>query len=353
MIDRGNWKRTKEYLEYRLHVDQISEGSLKLEKTYLRYLLEWAQETPFRKAPRIRPTLQEFLLSFRLDGSKERLSIVSIKKILSTARRFFTWFSDFKHGGLKQTWIQTLKYRSAEPQKKNREAIPFLDILEIAKAPVRNNSERRTRAAACFWYLTGIRLGAFVSLRLNTVDVRKGEVLQFPELGVRTKNNKHAKTYFLPIPELLEVVEDWDSYIRSILPPDGFWFAPFMPGSFEVDPENLEYVKTRRSGARKDLRAWLKRVELPYHSPHSFRHGHIQWGYLHAEKPAQRKAVSENVMHNSEQITDAVYSNFQESELKNQIASLGGNGGKDIGLSEGELDKIAQLVTEKLLEKMK
>jgi len=45
---------------------------------------------------------------------------------------------------------------------------------------------------------------------------------------------------------------------------------------------------------------------------------------LNAQKPAQRKAVSENVMHKSEIIADAIYSSFKESELKNQIASLGG-----------------------------
>jgi len=32
--------------------------------------------------------------------------------------------------------------------------------------------------------------------------------------------------------------------------------------------------------------------------------------------------VSENIMHESEQITDAVYIIFQESELKNQVASF-------------------------------
>jgi len=56
--------------------------------------------------------------------------------------------------------------------------------------------------------------------------------------------------------------------------------------------------------------------------------------------------VSENVMHESEQITDAVYINFQESELKNQIASLGGNGGNEIGLSDGDIYKIAQAVAQ-------
>ena len=350
MIDRGNWKRTKEFLEYRLHVDQISAGSLKVEKTNIRYLLEWAQETPFRKAPSLRPTLQEFLLSFRLDGSKESLSTVSIKKILATARRFFTWLADYKYGhdSIKQSWIQTLKYRSTEPKRKKRKAVTFDAILEIANAPVQNDQERRIRAAACFWFLTGIRIGAFVSLRLNTVDLGKGEVLQYPDLGVRTKNNIHAKTFFLPIPELLEVVKDWDNYVRSILPDNGFWFAPFMAGTFDIDPENFEYKQTRVSGARKDLETWLERVGLPYHSPHAFRHGHIQWGYLHAEKPAQRKAVSENVMHKSEQITDAIYSSFQESEIKNQIASLDGSGESETGLSDADIEKIAQRIFEKL-----
>ena len=58
-------------------------------------------------------------------------------------------------------------------------------------------------------------------------------------------------------------------------------------------------------------------------------------------------------MHKSEQITDAVYSSFQESELKSQIASLGGNGVNKNSMSDGDLDKMARLVAEKLLEKMK
>lgn len=350
MIDRGNWKRTKEYLEHRLHVDQISEGSLKLEKTYTRYLLEWAQETPFRKAPSLRPTFPEFLLSYRLDGSRERLSTVSIKKILSTARRFFAWLSDFKPGNsaIKQTWVQSLKYRSGEVQKKSRKAVPFEDILAIANAPVRNLQERRIRAAACFWYLSGIRIGAFVSLRLNTIDLNNGFILQYPELGVRTKNKKHAKTFLLPIPELFQVVRDWDNYVRSMLPDHGFWFAPFAPGTMEIDPANFEDIPSRISGARKDLETWLKRVGLPYHSPHAFRHGHVQWGYLHADKPAQRKAVSENVMHKNEQITDAIYSSFQEDEIKNQIASLGQSDKTEFNLSEGDIERIAQTLAKML-----
>jgi len=71
------------------------------------------------------------------------------------------------------------------------------------------------------------------------------------------------------------------------------------------------------------------------------RHPLIQWGYLNSEKPAQRKAINENVMHKSEMITDAIYSSFKEGELKNKIASLGDNGGNDSGVSEEIIEKIA------------
>lgn len=37
---------------------------------------------------------------------------------------------------------------------------------------------------------------------------------------------------------------------------------------------------------------------------------------------AQFKAVSENVMHSSSEITDRVYSNFSQKELRNNIDAL-------------------------------
>ena len=68
---------------------------------------------------------------------------------------------------------------------------------------------------------------------------------------------------------------------------------------------------------------WLKRVGLPYSSPHKFRHGHIQWGLMHSKDRAQFKAISENVMHSNTRITDEIYSNLKEAEIKSRILSLG------------------------------
>jgi len=348
MIDRGNWKYSKAYLEYRQHVDQISQGSLNLERTYLRYLLIWSQETSFSKAPSIRPTFQEFLLSYRLDGSSERLSTVSITKTLATARRFYTWLSDFRYGhsGLKQSWINTLKFRGSEPRRKIREAVSFDEIISISNAPVRNLQERRIRAAACFWYLSGIRIGAFVSLRLKAVDIEIGDIKQFPGLGVRTKNNKHATTFLLPIPELLEVVNEWDKEIRGVLSQEGFWFAPFLPGAQEIDSTNITYKESRDRAAREDLRGWLSNVGLPYSSPHKFRHGHIQWGLMHSKDRAQFKAISENVMHSNTRITDEIYSSLKETEIKSRILSMGDENGS--GANTQQVIEVLETLLENL-----
>jgi len=63
MINKKNWGLIKKYLDDRLHVDQISMGSLKLEQSYIRYLLEWADEHSFAEAPSISPTFPEYMRS--------------------------------------------------------------------------------------------------------------------------------------------------------------------------------------------------------------------------------------------------------------------------------------------------
>ena len=337
MINRNNWKLTKVYLEYRESVDQLSSGSLDVEATYIRHILEWADNTTFQKVYAKRPTLPEYLLQTRWDGNRGQLSQVHIKKILATARRFFTWLSEnyTDYRVIKPNWINSLKPKRLGAVPKKRETVTLNEIQAIAMAPADNLVEKRIKAAACFWYLSGIRIGAFVSLPIKAVNIERREVYQFPNLGVRTKNSKHGTTFFLDIQELLAVVGDWDNYVRSILPGDGFWFAPFSPDTFEIDPNCRIIGDHREDLARKNLKEWLERVGLPYHSPHKFRHGHIQYGMAHAKTVADFKAVSMNVLHSSMDITDGVYSQFGDEEIRNRINGLNLN---QINQSQNQVD---------------
>jgi site-specific recombinase XerC len=325
MINRKNWKISKAFLEYRKNVDLISRGSLVVENTHIRHILEWAEETSFHKADKIRPSFPEHMLTARLDGEQGRLSEMHIKKTLATARRFFGWmivnYPEYRM--IKPAWIRTIKPRRLETQPKKSEAVSLEEIRNIASAPVENLIERRIRAAAVFWFLSGVRVGAFVSLPIKSIDLENRLVLQYPNLGVRTKNRKYGKTYLLDIPDLLEVVRDWDKYIRGILPENGFWFAPFSCDTGEIDLHAFKIGEHREALARKNLKAWLDKAGLPYHSPHKFRHGHIQYGLALSKTVADFKAVSLNVMHASMEITDEIYSRLDEKEVRIRIEKLG------------------------------
>lgn len=345
MINRDNWKLVKQFLEYRLSIEQISSSSLHTEKTYVRYLLEWAQETPFIKGASIRPALPEFMLSARLDGLDRQLSAVHITKTLATGRRFYNWLRDYQQGYLsvKPVWINSISLKRLPSAPVSREAVSFAEILAIASAPVENTPERRIRAAAVFWYLSGIRIGAFVSLPIKAVDLEQGTIKQHPELGVRTKNKKHATTNLLPIPELLSVVQEWDTEVRAKLPENGYWFAPLRSDTGEIDTETRKIGEHRHNLARKNLQAWLKKAGLPFHTPHKFRHGHVHWGLSHSKDMADFKAVSENVMHSNLSITDRVYSNLKETQLSERIAAL-----SEIPKYSSDKDNLLRLLEETL-----
>ncbi len=344
MINRENWKQVKKYLAYRSEVDQLSPGSVELEKDLLRHCLEWAGEVSFVKAPSLRPTLPEYLLSARLDGGEGQLSRGYVAKVMATGRRFFHWLRDHQSGykTLSAAWLDTLKPPRMTVKPREHEFVTLEEIRAIASAPVANLAEKRIRAAAVFWFLSGIRIGAFLSLPLAAVDVNGRTVKQWPSLGVHTKFQKQATTHLLNIPDLLAVVADWDREVRAVLPENGLWFAPLLPGSGEVDAVSRPVSNGRSAGACKDLRDWLARVGLPYHSPHKFRHGFAVFSLKQAKDIADFKAISQNLMHSSLSITDGVYGMFSDQDVGARIGALGKNGAS----SENILAQIARLLEE-------
>lgn len=348
MIYKANWRMMKKYLAYRSEVDMISKSSMRMQVIQMRYLLEWAQGVSFHQASTVRPTFPEYMLTSRLDGVEGRLSAGYIKKTLATARYFFTWLSDnetgYKH--IKQAFIKTLKVKRISDTPKNKDYVTLQEILAIASCPAHSVKARRARAGMVFLYLSGMRIGAFVSLPIQAVNISNRSVFQFPSMGVRTKNSKTAKTFLLDIPELLAVVQDWDDEVRAILPDNGFWFAPLSNATGLIDAGAVEVGEHRHSIARKNFKTWLDQEKLTYHSPHKFRHGHIHYGLERSENIADFKAVSMNAMHANMEITDTFYSVLQDDEVKNRISGLNKSGKSH---DRGEVIKVL----EELLSSMK
>ena len=148
-------------------------------------------------------------------------------------------------------------------------------------------------------------------------------VKQWPSLGVRTKFGKHRTTYLLDIPDLWPVVREWHEEVRAVLPGQGLWFAHLSAETGGIDPNINRAGKHRDARARRDLREWLERVGLPYHSPHKFRHGFAVYALKHCRDVADLKAVSQNLMHADLKITDGVYGILSNDDVDIRIANLG------------------------------
>jgi integrase len=129
------------------------------------------------------------------------------------------------------------------------------------------------------------------SLSIMLVNLSDLSVKQWPSLGVHTKFHKHATTYLFDIPDLLAIVMEWEREVRTILSPNGLWFAPISPETGEFNPTVTEPGKHRHTRTRHDLKEWLIKVGLPYYSPHKFRHGHAVFGLKNAKDIPALKAV--------------------------------------------------------------
>jgi len=73
--------------------------------------------------------------------------------------------------------------------------------------------------------------------------------------------------------------------------------AQLSPDTGEIIPGGSEPGEFRSSIATRDLKEWLKKVGLPYHSPHKFRHGNALYSLKIAKDIQALKAVSQNLMH--------------------------------------------------------
>jgi integrase len=325
MINRTNWNLVNEYLVYRDEVELMSKRTIRLDKTFLNHTLFWSGEHSFKEAPKIRPTYPVYIRRARLDGSNEAFSHEYARKLISAARRFFLWLSTHKQGykAITPQWLATLRVRNSFNQSFEHEAVTMSEILAMAHAPAITVLEKRTQALAVFLWLSGARIEAASTLPICAVDIDGLQIRQWPELGTKTKYGKKATTYLFNMSELITILQDWDDMVRPLLPNNAPWIAHLSPGTGEIDPNRSEKSAHRGAGLRKDLQNWLAKVNLPYHSPHKFRHGHAVYGIKQAQDIGDLKALSQNLMHDSLQVTDKIYGILSILDVKERITQLG------------------------------
>jgi len=336
MINRDNYLLIKKFMDYKLRVKQNDQQTVTIAWLGLRHLLEWADSTPLNRADRINNTFPEYLLSARRDDKDKPLTPKYMQKCFEQVRQFYSWsrIAIPEYRNISELWLETFRLRKSrgiQSVLSSRNIWTVEDVIRVINAPTPIQSEKRfmrDKAALAFLFLSGMRIGAFVTMPIKCVDIDRRRVMQLPEEGVHTKNTKAAITFLLPVPELLEVVKDWDKYVNGIMSDKRVAWYPSMTVTADgFKPDDVITQGQKYTGKRQAFCRGL--VELcdiagvSYKSPHKLRHGHGVYGVKHARNMAELKAVSQNLMHANVGITDGIYGRLPEEDISEIIFSLG------------------------------
>jgi integrase len=321
LINRRNYTDTRRYLKYCEEVRQNGKGTLRAVRTAVDHLLRWATSVSLTRAAALRPTLPQYL------GELD-ISVGHRDKVLLYARHFFEYARNHweRYESVPSDWLESLRAKDQPGKVQNREKYTVDQVRAILALEPENLTDERDIAAVAFLFLSGMRVGAFVSLPLRAVDWNRDpvRVLQWPDLGVRTKNSKAANTFLLAHPELedlREIARTWYYKAYAAVGERGMVYT-LLTSSQDFDPIQVP-GDNRANNFRKRLRVLCQRAGVPDRSPHALRHGHVVWAMKRCRTIAEYKAVSQNIMHESLTTTDRIYSGMVEEDVSGHIAGLG------------------------------
>ncbi len=329
MINRDNYLDMLKFLDYQKNVIQNDDKTVVILRQRLRHLLEWAEGTKLSQCEKIKPTYPTYLGSLKNKEGNYSIGTSHFAACCKTARAFYKWARvEFPrtYKNVDQNWILAIrppKSRSEQSEVKTREIYEVDEVIKMATWPVDSIMLKRTQAAAAFLFLSGMRIGAFVSIPIKCVDLESMQVSQVPAMGVLTKNHKAQVTSLLNIPELVGVVKEWDAFLRSNVPDHILWYVPFAHDMqpAKVNP-SADRIKTRKDNVRRDLLQLCEVAGVKYKSAHKFRHGHAVYALKRAQNMEQLKAISQNLMHSTVGITDGIYGKLVDDDVHKVISGL-------------------------------
>ena len=329
MIKRSNYFDVMAYLDYHEKIMQSSSKTIKRKWGHLRHLLNWADGVLFPNARRIAPTYPAYLLTARNDGKDKQLSPASMQRACLEARSFFEWAKinkPVRYKKIPQSWIDSIRIsREHRPQSilEDREYYSLSEVRKLIDFIPERLIDKRDRASTAFVFLSGVRVSVLVSIPLKCIDVRDRTVSQLPSEGVRTKNSKAARTYMLPIDDLLAVVSEWHEIVSNGLGEDALWYPGLTTDGMKWNlAKNQGTIEAKRMSFSRGLKRICKQVGIEYKSPHKLRNGHGVFGVKAAKTIEDFKAFSQNMMHESMEITDRLYGRLAGDNVKMKISTM-------------------------------
>ena len=266
----------------------------------------------------------------------ERISKATMLSTLCDLRAFFFWLAHlpgFKsHIAYADADYFNLSDKDVSIARARREKrVPTLAQVHrvLAAMPADTVLERRDRALVAFAALTGARVGALASFRLEHVNIDEVYVEQDART-VRTKFAKSFRTYFKPIGgDALALFTDWVAELER----DHGWGRddPLFPPTQTGLDENGCFCAAglSRSGwsttqpVNGIFRRAFEGAGLAYYNPHSFRDMLVHYGHSLNLTVEEFKAWSQNLGHADMLTTLTSYSQISTHRQGELIRAAG------------------------------
>ena len=267
----------------------------------------------------------------------ERISKATMLSTLRDLRAFFFWLAHlpgFKsHIAYADADYFNLSDKDVSIARARREKrVPTLAQVHrvLAAMPADTVLERRDRALVAFAALTGARVGALASFRLEHVNIEEGYVEQDART-VRTKFAKTFRTYFFKRigGDALAIFTNWLVELER----DHEWGGddPLFPQTQTgLDEAGCFYAAgLSRSGwnTTQPINAIFRRAfaaaGLAYYNPHSFRDMLVRFGLSLNLTIEEFKAWSQNLGHADMMTTLTSYSQIPTHRQGELIRAAG------------------------------
>lgn len=269
-------------------------------------------------------------MSGACDAPKSRSSV---SHIASHIRKFLEWLlkQDFASDLPKDLtdYIELPKAAYAQCLPRPQKEYPLIEEAEamLKKMPSKTLSQKRDRAIFALAFLGALRADTLASLRVKHLCVEERLIIQDGAVS-RTKNGKSLEVWWFPIPDAFssEVIA-WKALVNDLgfldddpLFPDLKYllkgYRRRRPTAPPIDP-----MRTK-TAVNKAFTVASGTAQNKQYTPHSAKHTMAAERDRRHLTALERKAWSENMGHDTEQITERHYGQLSRDERKHALENI-------------------------------
>lgn len=333
-----NERLKRRFLEYRKYAKRLSDKTLDKELAALERFDVWNMRKDFAKfhIEWAMKFVDHLACAKGANGSP--LGKSTTRSILATMREFTLWLSQ-QDGFRSRIRASDADYfnlsRRDEAEARAAPARPAPSVKQAKRAlgimPASTPRDMRDKAIFALLCLTGIRVGALITLRLKHIDLEEKSVAQNPR-EVATKFGKRIDTFFVKgFPEAEAALHAWIAYLENdaLYGPDDPLFpstaiSPQANTGFKADGFERRPWKSTEP-VRKVVNTAFADANLPTFGPHAFRHMLARHAAKTCTSVAEIVATSQNLGHTDVLTTLRSYGQIDRDRMRTLITGESGD----------------------------